>query len=187
MATLKEQVDNGLRWLTGCYTRALHLALQWRYIVIAGFTAALLLIAALVISGRITTVLDRSVDDYYLVGMLKFPAGTAFEEVDRQLFRLGHIAHEIRAELNQKYYCDDSAENGDSVRHVLMFSNDNVAVVNLEMAIDDRIRDQVDDIKQQWRERFGPLPAGTTLTLQSFWPRDLGVSTEGHPRRSNGY
>lgn len=63
-----------------------------------------------------------------------------------------------------------------------MFSNDNVAVVNLEMAIDDRIRDQVDDIKQQWRERFGPLPAGTTLTLQSFWPRDLGVSTEGPPK-----
>lgn len=182
MTTLKEKTDSGLRWLTGCYVRILRNTLQWRYIVIAGFTTALLLVAALVISGRVTSVLDRPVDDYYLVGMLKFPAGTAFEEVDRQLFRLGHIAHEIRAELNQKYYRDDSAEKGDSVRHVLMFSNDNVAVVNLEMTIDDRIRDQVDDIKQQWRERFGPLPAGTTLTLQSFWPRDLGVSTEGAPK-----
>lgn len=28
----------------------------------------------------------------------------------------------------------------------------------------------------------GPLPAGTTLTLQSFWPRDLGVSTDGAPK-----
>ena len=182
MATLKEQVDSGLRWLTGCYVYILRMALQWRYIVIAGFTTALLLIAALVISGRITSVLDRPVDDYYLVGILKFPAGTASEEVDRQALRLERIANEIRAELNQKYYRDDSAESGDSVQHVLMFSNDNMVWVNLEMAIDDRIRDQVDDIKQQWRERFGPLPAGTTLTLQSFWPRDLGVSTEGAPK-----
>ncbi len=182
VATLKEQVDNGLRRLTGCYTRALHLALQWRYIVIAGFTAALLLIAALVISGRITSVLDRPVDDYYLNVMLEFPAGTASEEVERQLLRLGHIAHEIRTELNQEYYRDGSARNGDSIRHVLMFSNDNVASVNLELAIDEHIRGQVDDIKQQWRERFGPLPAGTALTIQSFWPRDLGVSAEGPPK-----
>ncbi|WP_350283406.1 efflux RND transporter permease subunit [Nitrosomonas sp.] len=182
IATLKEQVDSGLRWLTGFYVCILRVALQWRYIVIAGFTIALLLIAALVISGRITSVLDRPVDDYYLVGMLKFPAGTAFEEIDRQALRLERIANEIRAQLNQKYYRDDFAENGDSVRHVLMFSNDNVAVVNLELAIDDHIRNQVDDIKQQWQERFGPLPAGTTLTIQSFWPRDLGVSTEGAPK-----
>lgn len=182
MARLKEQVDSGLRWLTGCYVRILRIALQWRYIVIAGFTTALLLVAALVISGRITSVLDRPVDDYYLHAMLKFPAGTAFEEVDRQLFRLGHIAHEIRAELNQEYHRDDFAENGDSIHHMLMLSNDNIAAVNLELAIDDRIRDQVDDIKQQWRKRFGPLPAGTTLTIQSFWPRDLGVSTEGAPK-----
>lgn len=182
VATLKEQVDNGLRRLTGCYTRALHLALQWRYIVIAGFTAALLLIAALVISGRITSVLDRPVDDYYLNVMLEFPAGTASEEVERQLLRLGHIAHEIRTELNQESYRDGSARNGDSIRHVLMFSNDNVASVNLELAIDEHIRGQVDDIKQQWRERFGPLPAGTALTIQSFWPRDLGVSAEGPPK-----
>lgn len=182
MAALKKQVDSGLRRLTRHYTRALHMTLQWRYLTIAGFATALLLIAALVISGRITSVLDRPVDDYYLVGVLKFPAGTAFEEVERQRVRLARIANEIRTELNERYYREGAVLTGDSVRHMLMYSNDNVAGVNLELTIDDRIRDQVDTIKQQWRERFGPLPAGTTLIFQSFWPRDLGVSSDGAPK-----
>ena len=28
---------------------------------------------------------------------------------------------------------------------------------------------------RQWQERFGELPADTTLSFQTFWPRDLGM------------
>ncbi|MDR4515325.1 efflux RND transporter permease subunit, partial [Nitrosomonas sp.] len=33
-----------------------------------------------------------------------------------------------------------------------------------------------------WRARFGALPADTTLTIQSFWPRNLGVPSDEPPK-----
>lgn len=43
-------------------------------------------------------------------------------------------------------------------------------------------RSQVDSIKKEWRARFGALPADTTLTIQSFWPRNLGVPSDEPPK-----
>ncbi|HBV21909.1 MAG TPA: hypothetical protein DEF07_09345, partial [Nitrosomonas sp.] len=160
-------------------------ALHWRYITIAGFSVLLLFTAALVMSGRITSVLDTPVDDYYLHAELRFPAGTAFGGVDEQILRLERIANEIRTELNAAYYASSSAsdgDNGDSIRHILTLSEDNWGFVNLELAVDERIRSQVTTIKKQWRERFGALPADTTLTIQSFWPRNLGVPSDEPPK-----
>ena len=181
--SLQQRTDSGLRWLIDrVYVRMLRSALRWRYITIAGFTALLLLAAALVISGRITSVMDMQVDDYYLHAELKFPAGTAFDEVDRQILRLERIANEIRAELNAAFYAGSSTPDGDSIRHILTLSNDNRGFVNLELAVDERIRSQVDSIKKEWRARFGALPADTTLTIQSFWPRNLGVPSNEPPK-----
>ncbi len=183
ITSLQERTDAGLRWLINhLYARALHVALRWRYITIAGFSVLLLLTTALVISGRITSVLDTPVDDYYLHAELEFPAGAGFAEVDKQILRLESIANEIRAELNAAYYTDSSTSNDDSIRHVLTVSEDNWGFVNLELAVDERIRSQVDAIKKQWRERFGALPADTTLTIQSFWPRNLGVPSDEPPK-----
>lgn len=75
-------------------------------------------------------------------------------------------------------YSNSSQTADDSIRHILTLSNDNWGFINLEMATDERIRTRMEDIKKQWRERFGALPADTTLTIQSVWPRNLGVSAE---------
>lgn len=185
-APLQQRIDVSLHWLINhLYVRVLRVALYWRHITIAGFAVLLLLAAALVLSGRVTSVLDMPVDDYYLHAELRFPAGTAFDEVDQQILRLEHIANEIRAELNAVYYNGSSASNGDhddSIRHILTLSSDNWGFVNLELAVDERIRGQVDSIKKEWRERFGALPADTTLTIQSFWPRNLGVPSDEPPK-----
>ena len=184
--SLQHRIDVSLHWmLNHLYVRVLRVALYWRYITIAGFAVLLLLAAALVLSGRVTSVLDMPVDDYYLHAELRFPAGTAFDEVDQQILRLEHIANEIRAELNAVYYAGSPASNGDhddSIRHILTLSEDNWGFVNLELVVDERIRNQVDNIKKEWRERFGALPADTTLTIQSFWPRNLGVPSDEPPK-----
>lgn len=183
VSSLQTRVDAGLQWLIEIvYTRILRGFLRLRYIALAGFAVLLLLVIALALSGRITTVLDAPVDDYYLHATLKFPAGTAFEEVDRQVLGLEQVANDIRAELNAELYGDSSQTADDSIHHRLTLSNDNWGFVNLEMAIDERIRTRMEDIKKQWRERFGALPADTTLTIQSVWPRNLGVSAEAPPK-----
>ncbi len=183
ISSLQTRVDAGLQWLIDIvYAGALQVALRLRYITIAGFAVLLLFMIALVLSGRITSVLDAPVDDYYLHAVLKFPAGTAFEEVDRQILRLEHVANDIRRELNEEFYSDSADPADDSVRHILTLSNDNWGFVNLEMAIDERIRIRMEDIKKNWRERFGALPADTTLIIQSVYPRNLGVSSEEPPK-----
>ncbi len=183
VSSLQTRVDAGLQWLIDVvYTRALRDFLRLRYIALAGFAVLLLLVIALALSGRIASVLDAPVDDYYLHATLKLPAGTAYEEVDRQVLRLERVANNIRAELNTELYGDSSQTTDDSIRHTLTLSNDNWGFVNLEMAVDERIRTRMEDIKKQWRERFGALPADTTLTIQSVWPRKLGVSPEEPPK-----
>ncbi len=101
---------------------------------------------ALVLSDRIPSVFDAPVDDYYLHTMLTLPIGTSFDEVDRQILRLEQIANEIRSELNTELYMDSSAENNDSIRHVLTLINDNWGYVNLEIAIDERVRGRMSEI-----------------------------------------
>ncbi len=179
LASLQRRVDAGLQWLIDVvYADVLQASLRLRYITIAAFAVLLLFMVTLVLSGRITSVLDSPVEDYYLHAVLKFPAGTAFAEVDRQILRLERTANDIRAALNEEFYSDSIDPVDDSIRHILTMSNDNWGFVNLEMAIDERIRTRMEDIKKQWRERFGALPADTTLTIQSVWPRNLGVSSK---------
>ncbi|SFK22606.1 Multidrug efflux pump subunit AcrB [Nitrosomonas aestuarii] len=181
--SLQMRVDQTLQWLINqLYVRVLHMTLRLRYITIAAFAVLLLMMAALVISGRITSVLDAPVDDYYLHADLMFPAGTTFEEVDRQILRLESIANEIRTDLNTLPYQDSSEPDHDSMRHILTLVNDNRGFVNLELAVDERVRTRMEDIKKQWRERFGALPADTTLTIQSFWPRNLGIPSDEAPK-----
>lgn len=180
---MQKRVDAGLQWLINvAYVHLLQKLLRLRYLTIAGFAVLLMLMIALVQSARITSVLDSPVDDYYLHAILKLPAGTAFEEVDRQILRLERIANDIRGELNAELYANSSETTADSIRHILTLSNDNWGFVNLELAIDERIRSRTEDIKKQWKERFGELPANASLTIQSVWPRNLGVSAEEPPK-----
>lgn len=90
------------------------------------------------------------VDDYYLRAEIRFPAGTAYKKVDREILRLAQVANEIRTELNAALYSDASRENGDSIRHVLTLSDDNRGFVNLELTVDEcvRARARVEDIRK---------------------------------------
>ncbi len=183
ISSIQAQVTTGLQWLiNSIYVPMLQTAVHLRYIVCAGFIVLLLIMSALVLSNRIPSVIDAPVDDYYLHTTLTLPVGTSFDEVNQQISRLEDIANEIRAELNIELEMDSSLENNDSIRHVLTLINDNWGFINLEIAIDERVRDRMGQIVKQWQERFGELPANTTLTFQTVWPRDFGLSAENHSK-----
>lgn len=178
MGFVQERVDRGLQWfIDGVYAPLLKVLLRFRYITLSMFSIILLITAALVFSGRIHSVMEAPVNDYYLFAILQLPPGIPFEEVDYQVMRLERIANEMRAELNTELGIDASTQLKDSFQHIIAVSDDNSGFVDIEIAIDERVRSRMDSIKRQWQERFGELPAGATLSFQTFWPRDLGMPT----------
>ncbi len=178
MGSVQERVDRGLQWfIDGVYAPLLKVLLRFRYITLSMFSIILLITAALVFSGRIHSVMEAPVNDYYLFAILQLPPGIPFEEVDYQVMRLERIANEMRAELNTELGIDASTQLKDSFQHIIAVSDDNSGFVDIEIAIDERVRSRMDSIKRQWQERFGELPAGATLSFQTFWPRDLGMPT----------
>ena len=174
---IQTKVDAALRgFIKNVYIPVLKTTLRFRYIALSVFVILLLITWALVFSGRVQSVMDAPVNDYYLVAVLEHPAGTPLEEVDSHVRRLEQIASDIRLELNNTFGAGASSALKDSFQHIVAVSDDYIGFVNIEMAIDERIRSRVDDIKQEWQKRFGELPAGTTLSFQTFWPRNLGIS-----------
>lgn len=174
---LREKVDAGLqRLINRVYIPVLKKLLRFRYITLSVFAIILLIASALVFSGRVQSVMDAPVNDYYLFAFLQLAPGTPFEEVNHHMTRLERIANEIRLELNAELSIDGTAQLKDSFQHIVAFSEDNAVFLNIEIAIDERIRSRMDSIKQQWQKRFGELPGGATLSFQTFWPRNLGIS-----------
>jgi multidrug efflux pump subunit AcrB len=175
---MQDRVDAGLqRFIDRIYIPLLKALLHFRYITVAGFVVLLLIVSALVVSGRIPSVMDAQVNDYYLLAKLEYPPGTPFIEVDSQVMRLERIANEIRADMNMELATAASGGLRDSFQHIVAVVEDNKGFVDIEISIDERVRSRMDEIKKQWQERFGDVPAGATLSFQTFWPRDLGVAT----------
>lgn len=176
ISAIQDRVDGGLQWFIDCvYIPVLKSLLRFRYITLSVFSIVLIITGALVFSGRIHSVMEAPVNDYYLFAILQLPAGTPLEEVNHQIMRLEHIANEIRLELNTELGLGTSDKLKDSFQHIIAVIDDNSGFVDIEISIDERIRSRVDSIKRQWQERFGELPADTTLSFQTFWPRDLGM------------
>jgi len=173
---LREKIDKGLHGIIDrLYVPLLKILLHCRYIALSVFAILLLITSALVVSGRVQSVMDMPVNDYYLFAFLQFSPGTPFDEVDHHIMRLEHIANEIRLELNDELGIDASSALKDSFQHIIAVSDDNVGFVDIEIAIDERIRSRMDSIQRQWEERFGEPPVGATLSFQTFWPRNLGI------------
>lgn len=174
---IQDQVEVGMqRFIKYLYVPTLINLLRLRYISLVGFVVALMVIISLVLSGRIPSVMDAEVNEYYLLAQIEYPLGTPFDIVDHQVRRLEEIAKQIQAELDIELgmYASDNVSSG-SFQHIISILDENVGTVDIEIAIDERVRSRVDEIKKLWQERFGEVPAGAILTFQTFWPRNLGM------------
>ncbi len=177
IGNIQEWIDTGMqRFINQVYIPVLIKLLRLRYITVAGFAVVLLIVATLVLSGRIPSVMDAEVNEYYLLAQIEYPPGTPLDTVDYQVRRLEEIAKQIRSELDAELGMR-SSENGStgSFQHIISILDENVGAVDIEIAIDERVRSRMDEIKKLWQERFGEVPAGATLSFQTFWPRNLGM------------
>ncbi len=174
---MQDQVESGMHWLINrVYVPLLVTALRFRYITLTLFCIALVLFAALAQSGRIPSVIDPEVSEYYLLAQIEYPPGTPFETVDFQVRRLEDIARQMQAELDDELGLQRTSDGtASSFQHIITILDENQGMVDIEIAIDERVRSHMTEIKKQWQERFGEVPAGATLSFQTFWPRNLGM------------
>ena len=174
---MQERIDAGLQWfINHVYLPVLQKLLHLRYITLTGFIVMLIITCSLVMSGRIPSIMEAQVNDYYLLAKLEYPPGTPFAEIEHQVMRLEHIANKIRVELNTELGLN--AANGglsDSFQHLITITEENEGIVDIEIAIDERIRTRMDEIKERWQEDFGEVSANATLSFQTFWPQNLGM------------
>ena len=107
------QLNEALDHFLGRIYRPLMLRLlNWRALLVAGFSAALLLALALLHSGWVDTVLFSRVDSDQVVAEVTFPQGTAPARLASELHRLQASARQLAGEL-------ETEQGGPVVAHVL--------------------------------------------------------------------
>ena len=177
IGTVQDRVDAGMqRFVQRVYIPTLIKLLRVRYITLAAFLAALCIVISLVLSGRIPSVMDAEVNEYYLLAQIEHLPGTPFGVVDQHVRRLEEIARDMQAELDAELgFPATNQQSRSSFQHIISIVDENVGLVDIEIAIDERVRSRMDELKEMWQERFGDVPAGATLSFQTFWPRNLGM------------
>ncbi len=173
---LQKRINDQLqKFIEQIYLPLLSKLLLFRYLTASVFIVMLMLFASLVVSGRIPSIIEAQISEYYLLAEIRNPPGTAFEEINRQMVRLGQAAREIQVELDAELGFNTSTIPKQSFQHIISIAIDHTAVVDIEMSIDERIRFRIEEIKQRWQEKFGEPPPGATLSFQMFWPQNLGL------------
>jgi multidrug efflux pump subunit AcrB len=177
---------DGLLWVgREIYRPALRTAVSFRYATIAGAVAALLLIVALVASGRMQFSFFPPIEADYLAARLTMPQGTPLEETERAVRRIEAAVADLRARLDPQF-----ARPGESlVEHVLASvgaqpfkdrqsnrpqsagrarnGGAHVAEVVLGLIPSEEREISTSEIGRHWRDLVGPVPDAVELTYAS--------------------
>jgi len=178
LENLQTKINDQLQqFIERVYLPLLSKLLSLRYLTASVFFVILILFVSLVLSGRVPSIIEAQISEYYLLAEIRNPPGTPFEEINRQVARLGQTAREIQAELDSELGLNSETTPKQSFQHIFSYAMDHTAFVNIEMSIDERIRSRIEEIKQRWQKKFGEAPPGATMSFQMFWPQNLGVPT----------
>ena len=176
---MQERVDSGLQWfIDDIYAPVLKGLVRFRYITLSVFSIILLITAALCFFRTYSKCYGSPSKRLLFVCHLEFPPGTPFETVDHHVLRLTHIANEIRSELNIEFGIGSSNGVRDSFQHTISQIDENMGWVDIELAVDERVRSRVDDIKKRWQERSVRF-----LLMRRFLSRLSGHEISVCPRR----
>lgn len=169
LESLQTQINDQLQqFIERVYLPLLSKLLSLRYLTASVFFVILILFVSLVLSGRVPSIIEAQISEYYLLAEIRNPSGTPFEEINRQVARLGQTAREIQTELDSELGLNSETTPKQSFQHIFSYAMDHTAFVNIEMSIDERIRSRIEEIKQRWQKKFGEAPPGATMSFQMF-------------------
>ncbi len=163
------------------YSPWLARALRWRYSVVAGAVALLMLTAAVVALGYLRFTFMPVIEGDYITASLKMPAGTPLEVTERMVQRLQHSAYTMRDEMDLRVRADDG---GSIVKHVLAVSGErilgtrspntdyagsgsHIGGVAIELVGSDHRPITSADVVEHWRRLTPPIAGAEELTFTS--------------------
>lgn len=174
-----DSFSNALSWLMRrVYRPVLDLALEWRYVTVAGALSCALLTAGMMAAGHIRLIFVPSVDSEDVVALLTMPQDAPAEVTAARVAQIEQSASELRREL--------TAELGqDPFRHMLSsvgehpfrelqsrgtategeFQGDNLGEVNVELIPSEDRTISSEEIARRWRDKLGPIPGAVELTI----------------------
>lgn len=134
------------------YQPCLALALNWRFLIVAGFLVIILLSASLILAGQVRLSLQADITrDAFRVN-LSVPPGTAFNETRSLAERVEKALFELRDDLQRARPDEQSV-----VSHLETNILANEVIFFVEFSPDARQRYSIDDLVQSWRRRIGDL------------------------------
>ncbi|MDJ0839913.1 MAG: efflux RND transporter permease subunit [Acidobacteriota bacterium] len=173
---IRRKFGQGLhRFIKGPYRRFLEWCLRWRYVTVAVGTALLMVIAGLVISGRIPFSFFPKVEGDVVTANLALPIGTPVEETRELQKRLVQSAREALSEHGGDDILEGimaqigvtgggghlgPAEGAASVQ------GGHIATVALYLVPIDQRDITTQELADIWRDRFGTPPGMESLTFR---------------------
>ena len=172
---LRAACNNGLDVFTRrCYQPLLSATLRWRYLMLAGFMAAMLITSALVASGIIplSMVADVAVDEFDT--QLTLPPGTPFSEVRARVEQVEQALFELREELDR----DRPAGQPSVIAHLETKIENHKADFWVELSPQARQYIQIDELVEQWRVKIGDIgPAKINFFYKAdAYPYDIELT-----------
>lgn len=163
------------------YSPMLVRALRWRYSVVAGALALLMLTAAVVALGYLRFTFMPVIEGDYITASLKMPAGTPLELTERMVAGLQRSAYAMRAEMDQQVRADDGSS---IVKHVLAVSGErilgtrspntdyagsgsHIGGVAIELVGSDHRSITSAEVVEHWRRLTPPIAGAEELTFTS--------------------
>jgi len=163
------------RWVDettkGVYEPALRWAIQYRYMALSLFLAAMILLFSLAIGGQLRFIFFPRVQSEVATASLIMPPGTPFETTAAAADRISEVAEQMRADymepslgesIIRDMYVNIGSQRGGG-------SQSNVARVSFEiMAPEERtVEITSSELVREWRKRIGQIPGAKDLNFRA--------------------
>lgn len=151
------------------YQPALTVALRHRYATFCAFFGILLIMIAMVESGRTRFVFFPNVPSETVSAEIAMPVGTPFSVTDRHMQRMLQIGQDLQGEYNEKFdqkvVRDILASTGSTRRA----TGTHLGSLRIELApAEERIGKLTSaEFANEWRNRVGSIPGAETLNFRS--------------------
>lgn len=178
---LQQRTSDWLRHFAGQrYQPLLRRALHWRYLTLAIGTAAIMLTAALIVSGRITFQYFPAFSGERVYATVTMAEGTPYAEVAQAAAKIKHAARQLRAELDEAGVPTGHESN---VKHIIKTIGSVVSRGSIDSSaantptraevvmelLPDNERDTISSsaVANRWRELTGPVSDAVALQFSA--------------------
>lgn len=165
--------------LTNAFERALRLLTRYRYVTLAGATAALILAFGVLIGGLVEFVFIQKLDSETVLVDLKMPVGTPADQTEATLRRIERIAIDRQQfpEIRSTYALVGSQVRAGS-GGATVASQSHLGQLILELtSVNERDRTS-DELLQTLRTAVGPVPGADAIKYEQMQGGPAGAEIE---------